>query len=155
MSYQRKYTNEYLHQVQRDPRMHEVYRNKDLKNSEKEFHLNKLWERLSTQYAIALPVSLHLHNRQHIPQRIYGGKGGYGIAHTFKNSRGEAHIAIKDRSLFNAMVTLAHEYRHCYQLLKQGRYEAPEHTLECDAIDFAYEAVTDYCKEVFLNEQPN
>lgn len=151
MSYQRKYTSEYLHQVQRDPRMHEVYRNKDLKKSEKEFHLNKLWEILSTQYVIALPVSLHLHNRQHIPSQIYGGTGGYGIAHTYKNNRGEAHIAIKNRSLFNTMVTLAHEYRHCYQLLKQGRYEAAEHTLEYDAIDFAYEVVTDYCTETFLN----
>jgi hypothetical protein len=148
MSYQPKYTPDECRQVQLDPRMLEVYRDKDLKKSEKEFHLNNLWGRLQDKHQIAKPVLLHLHNRRFLPE------GGSGLATVEQDHKAEAHIAFKDRPLFRALITMAHEYRHCYQMLAMNWYPEDILELEGDATAFSYDFVTDYCKEVFLNEQP-
>lgn len=152
--YQRRLSNEECISVQLDPRMHEVYRNKDLKKSEKLFHLNKLWEKLKANHPIPYPVGLTLHNSNSLPVRVYGDRNGTGIIHATEDSHADIHVAYKKRSLFRSLITLAHEYHHGQQLLIDKRFDDGL-ALEAGATDFSYDFVTDYCKEVFLNEQPN
>lgn len=51
--------------------------------------------------------------------------------------RAEIHMAIKNRPLYRTLDLLAHEYRHCQQMLELGLEKEETHPLELDAIDFA------------------
>lgn len=152
--YQAKYPNEEYRRVQLDPRMQDVYRKKDLKKSEKLFHLHKLWALLNERHTVGYPVSITIHDREQIPVKIMGCKHGTGLAQIYEDSHADTHIAIKNRSLFRALISMAHEYYHCIQYLIEGRWDEGT-VLEFGADNFAYDFVTDYCKEVFLNEGPN
>lgn len=149
-----KHDSDYYRRVQLDPKMHEVFRNKDLKKSEKEFHLHRLWAQLHATYSIGRPVYLTLQNRRFLTKKVNEGIGfGAGIAHTYEDSHADVFVSIKGKTLFRAMITLAHEFRHCYQLLVLKRFDEPVLDLEGDAIDFSYDAVTEYCIDMFINKE--
>jgi len=157
-NYQPTYSNTELLEFQNHHRLSWATKEKDLPNSVTKKHLNNFYNYLTTSLQIHHPVELTLYGRGQLPHRVIGESVNHlsGIAHTERYADGsmksELHVAYKDRTLFSSMVTLAHEYRHSYQILVQNRWDDKEHDLECDAIDYSYDVVTDYLKTQFLNE---